>query len=545
MKNKISASGGKTKKIFQLITSSFLLLNLFLAFYSTATAQTVVTQTQSNQAADDYSKSGVSNTIKQFLCTPTEPGQQPNMKPPEFTGTISGDNTAAYDLTFCIQRLYKFSIVFASVVAVFFIVMAGYIYMSADGSSESVDKAKSILQSSITALVILMGGYVLLRAINPDLITIPSIQPPNVVPIVGQNTTGGTGNGGTLNSSVCAPNRGSCNVSQMQQCGAWDANVASGICGQESSGVPTVPSHYDHCVDNTPFTIGLFQINIINSAKGVAACPAGIFVSSDGQPVQSHCMPGQRDSSGICHQWNCQLAPGMQTQYQQCVNALSDPATNIGAACALYQSRKWSPWQNSYNKCVQPATTSQTPSSSSSGGGGGVLLLGDSLMVGMQSSFTSSAQGAGTSVNSNSSAVSGAGIQQITQTVNGKTATLSSSPPDVAFVSLGTNNFSNSSSQIQSSESQMLSALNQIGVKKIIWIGPPKFPQPNASNISPQQNEDLNNALKNGASGACYYDTYNSGLQLYSGSATDIHPGSSGYQTWSNAIWNWYKAGNC
>ena len=52
--------------------------------------------------------------------------------------------------------------------------------MSAEGNQESVDKAKNILTTSIASLVILFAGYLLLKAINPDLIQFKSIQPPSV-----------------------------------------------------------------------------------------------------------------------------------------------------------------------------------------------------------------------------------------------------------------------------------------------------------------------------------------------------------------------------
>ena len=117
-------------------------------------------------AVYDYTQGGknpVSSEIEKYLCAPT--------------------NQASNDLYNCINRIYRFAIILASVVAVFFIVIGGYVYMSAEGNQESVDKAKSILVSSITALVILMGGYVLLKALNPDLIKFKQIQPTSVKPL--------------------------------------------------------------------------------------------------------------------------------------------------------------------------------------------------------------------------------------------------------------------------------------------------------------------------------------------------------------------------
>lgn len=138
-----------------------------------------------NTQVYDYTQGGsnpVSSQIKKYLCAPTErsadKGDVSFMNPIDNTDVVV--NAASNDLYICINQLYKFAIVLASTVAVFFVVIAGYIYMSAEGNQESVDRAKSILVSSITALVILMGGYVLLRTINPDLIKFKQIQPTSV-----------------------------------------------------------------------------------------------------------------------------------------------------------------------------------------------------------------------------------------------------------------------------------------------------------------------------------------------------------------------------
>ena len=131
---------------------------MFLA-YGPAYAQTAPAQ----PATPVYS--GGQAGVTQFLCTPE-------------SKSMSGTTNNA--LFACINQIYKFAIVVAAVVGVFFIVIAGYIYMSADGAQESVDKAKDILVSTLTCLVILFIGYVLLAAINPDLVKFNQIQQPNL-----------------------------------------------------------------------------------------------------------------------------------------------------------------------------------------------------------------------------------------------------------------------------------------------------------------------------------------------------------------------------
>jgi hypothetical protein len=135
------------KKLFL----TFLLTELLFA-YAPAFAQA--------PAPSSY-YTGVSGEIEKYLCNPTSGG----------TGIL-------YQ---CINQIYKFAIVTASIMGVFFIVIAGYVYMSAEGNKESVDKAKDILVSTITSLVILLAGYVLLNALNPDLIQFHgnTLQPVN------------------------------------------------------------------------------------------------------------------------------------------------------------------------------------------------------------------------------------------------------------------------------------------------------------------------------------------------------------------------------
>lgn len=117
-------------------------------------------------------KAGVSNQIKEYLCAPTEADK---------TGGAGAANVAQGDLYTCINKLYKFAIVIGATIGVFFLVLGGYYYMGSDGNQESVDKAKDMLMSTITAMVILLAGYILLKAINPDLIQFKQIQPGSLI----------------------------------------------------------------------------------------------------------------------------------------------------------------------------------------------------------------------------------------------------------------------------------------------------------------------------------------------------------------------------
>ncbi len=159
---------------------SLLLLELLLS-YAPAYAQTAA-------PPYDYSGAGVSKQIEQYLCAPSPVDQsQTNLlngvlqSGSNFRQQAAFGNNNSGDLYKCINQLYKFAIILAIVIGVFFLVIAGYIWMSAEGNEESVTKAKDILRSTIVSLVILFAGYLLLKTINPDLIQFHSIQPPSVV----------------------------------------------------------------------------------------------------------------------------------------------------------------------------------------------------------------------------------------------------------------------------------------------------------------------------------------------------------------------------
>ena len=117
----------------------------------------------------------------------------------------AANNANGGDLYRCINQIYKFCIVVASVVGVLFYSHCRiYLYVS-QWRHRICSKAKNIIETTITAIVILLAGYVLLKAINPDLIQFQPIQPPSVTVInpVTPPTTSPTGTTqGTTSSSV-------------------------------------------------------------------------------------------------------------------------------------------------------------------------------------------------------------------------------------------------------------------------------------------------------------------------------------------------------
>lgn len=99
--------------------------------------------------------SGVQSTIEDYLCTPT------------------GDQQ---DLVHCVNKLYRLGVAVGGMLLVFFIVLAGYLYIT--GGENGKTKAKELIFSTLTGVGVLLTSYLLLNFINPSLTTFRPIQPP-------------------------------------------------------------------------------------------------------------------------------------------------------------------------------------------------------------------------------------------------------------------------------------------------------------------------------------------------------------------------------
>ncbi len=159
----------KIKLVFFLFFSFAILL---------ANVNLVFAQTQNPYTQKGSSYTGVSDQIKKYLCAPSD-----NSNISGNANIVNGSTVKVSgqgDLYSCINKLYRLAIIVGATISVFFIVIAGYLYMSAEGNNESVSKAKDMLATSLTGLVLLMGGYLLLKTINPDLVKFPKLQLPSV-----------------------------------------------------------------------------------------------------------------------------------------------------------------------------------------------------------------------------------------------------------------------------------------------------------------------------------------------------------------------------
>ncbi len=116
----------------------------------------VLAQTNNTGGLPQYNR-GVDTSIRDYLCTPSEPAD-------------------GHDLERCVNRLYKFGVAVGALALVFFVVLAGYTYIT--GGETAKTKAKGMIYNSMIGMGLLLGSYLLLYFINPSLVSVRIIQPP-------------------------------------------------------------------------------------------------------------------------------------------------------------------------------------------------------------------------------------------------------------------------------------------------------------------------------------------------------------------------------
>ncbi len=124
---------------------------------ATTKPATTSNTTQSATADLPIYNGGVDQSIRDYLCAPSE-------------------ESDGLDLVRCVNRLYKFGVTAGALLLVFFVVYSGYLYIV--GGQGGKEQAKKIIPNTLTGMAVLLGSYVLLYFINPNLVVFKPIQPP-------------------------------------------------------------------------------------------------------------------------------------------------------------------------------------------------------------------------------------------------------------------------------------------------------------------------------------------------------------------------------
>lgn len=257
------------------------------------------------------------------------------------TAICTAQTDSSQNIGTCINRIYIISLSAGGVIAVLIFVIAGYLYMS---GGDGVGRAKTMIISAITGLVILFSAFLFLNTINPDLTSFTGLTLPNIVcgttnSICAAPTSSLSGTNGITAVSPGNGTIGSCkpatsapgDPTDLQAVFGANATNASEIIQAESSNNPG--SKGDLCQDGNAASIGLFQINMTANPipasinNGVALTCSNAF-----QGVASGSSYNQSTQRFACTVTN-------PTLYNQCVAALVNPTINEQLAYQLLEQR--------------------------------------------------------------------------------------------------------------------------------------------------------------------------------------------------------------
>lgn len=107
-----------------------------------------------------------------------------------------------------IKAYYKYGLGIVGIVAAIMLMIGGIIWLTAGGSGSKIEQAKDMITSSLIGLFILLGSWIILNTINPDLVTLKTrevtlIEDPACCQYANPDkTTGGT-LAGMFSPSLC------------------------------------------------------------------------------------------------------------------------------------------------------------------------------------------------------------------------------------------------------------------------------------------------------------------------------------------------------
>lgn len=75
-----------------------------------------------------------------------------------------------------LATIYRFAVVAASMLAVVFIIIGGFMWTTSAGSADRITAAKTMIERALTGLILAVGSYIILYTINPELVQFRSLK---------------------------------------------------------------------------------------------------------------------------------------------------------------------------------------------------------------------------------------------------------------------------------------------------------------------------------------------------------------------------------
>lgn len=247
-----------------------------------------------------------------------------------------------------IVAAYQWTLGFAMLLAVLTLTFAGLVWMTAAGGKERIAKAKEIIRNTIVGLVLAIGSYVILAAVNPKLLELPALTLGNIqnidLPI-------------TLLTKSCedlcqdaAKRKGASWVSikgEHAKCTPGTETKKTEQLTQACTG--TAP---DICLcDLIIQSVGATNCNTYGCAD-IAYCNSGTNKCEDRKPVNSPCTPSIRNE---CQKGLSCADNGTGTY--QCKETLAQQVREQTGTCCYLTTEKVDTKQGATNLSVATSKT--------------------------------------------------------------------------------------------------------------------------------------------------------------------------------------------
>ncbi len=103
-----------------------------------------------------------------------------------------------------IVAVYSYAIILGAILAVLIFMFGGIIYITSGGSSEFIQKGKTMMFGAVSGIVVLLSAYLILNIINPNLVKLSGTTIETVKPI-GNIIEGEWGSIATVNPTLSTP----------------------------------------------------------------------------------------------------------------------------------------------------------------------------------------------------------------------------------------------------------------------------------------------------------------------------------------------------
>jgi hypothetical protein len=263
-----------------------------------------------------------------------------------------------------VQTFLNFIVYAGVLICVLFIAYGGFSLIVSGGNPEGLSTAKTRITNAIIGIVVILCAWLTVDFVmkvlyNPNTVfdgqnfgpwnalVAPSVtsddlclNPTDPIPLttgsvaIIRGSGGQSGGAGVVvpygGGTCVAHSSGACAASNMSAFGGA-ASQASQICQAESTGRANAISTTDRLGDGTPYSFGLFQINITAHSVGGLPCPNAF--SKKSCTVKS-CGPGTG-----ARVVNADL-------YNKCAMAAKNIQNNVSVAAKIYRDagNRWRPW---------------------------------------------------------------------------------------------------------------------------------------------------------------------------------------------------------